>query len=33
VKERLDIGQFKTALRKKYGKDNENFAHYFQTKN
>ena len=32
VKNRLDIGSFKTVMRKKFGKDNEYFAHYFQTK-
>ena len=31
VKNRLDIGSFKTMIRKKFGKDNEYFAHYFQT--
>ena len=29
VKKRLDIGRFKTVLRKKYGKNNETFSHYF----
>lgn len=32
VKNRLEIGKFKTVLRKKYGKDNEYFAHYFKKK-
>ena len=30
VKNRLDIGKFKNILRKKFGKDNEYFAHYFK---
>jgi hypothetical protein len=32
VKNRLDIGEFKTTLRKKYGKENEYFAHYLKKK-
>ncbi len=32
MKERLDFGTFKNVIRKKYGKDDEKFAHYFQTK-
>jgi len=30
VRNRLDIGKFKTIIRKKYGKNNEMFAHYFK---
>ena len=32
VQDRLDIGRFKTVLRKKFGKDNEYFTHYFKKK-
>ena len=31
VRNRLDIGKFKHIIRKKYGKDNEIFAHYFKS--
>ena len=30
VKNRLDKGRLKNAIRKKYGKDNELFTHYFK---
>jgi hypothetical protein len=30
VKKRLDIEKFRGLLRKKFGKDNEYFAHYFK---
>jgi len=30
VKNRLDIGTFKRTITKKYGKENEMFAHYFK---
>jgi len=33
VKNRLDIGKFKSIIREKYGKDNEIFTHYFKSKN
>jgi len=32
VKNRLDIGTFKRIIIKKYGKENEIFAHYFKLK-
>jgi len=32
VKNRLDIGTFKRAITKIYGKENEIFAHYFKLK-
>jgi hypothetical protein len=33
VKNRLEIRKFKTVLRKKYGKDNKYFAHYYKKRN
>jgi hypothetical protein len=30
VKDRLDIGKFKSIIREKFGKENEIFAHYFK---
>jgi len=32
VKNRLDFGTFKRIIMKKYGKENETFAHYFKLK-
>ncbi len=32
MKERLDYGTFKRVIMKTYGKDHENFAHYFKIK-
>lgn len=32
MKERLDYGRFKQIIMKKYGKDQETFAHYFKHK-
>ena len=32
MKERLDFGTFKRKIMKKYGKENEIFAHYFKLK-
>jgi hypothetical protein len=32
VKNRLDIGTFKRIIMKKFGKENETFAHYFKSK-
>ena len=32
MRERLDFGKFKRIIMKKYGKENETFAHYFQLK-
>lgn len=32
VKNRLDIGKFKTIIRKRFGKNNEYFAHYYKEK-
>jgi len=32
MRERLDLGKFKTIIMKTYGKDYEGFAHYFKIK-
>jgi len=32
MRERLDFGTFKRSIMKKYGKENEKFAHYFKLK-
>ena len=32
VRNRLNIGEFKTVIRKKFGKNNEIFKHYFKDK-
>jgi len=32
MRERLDFGTFKRVIMKKFGKDDETFAHYFITK-